>query len=362
MRLMYDNIVFALQKFGGISVVWQELLEHISHIDNIETNYIDIIASQNDNYSRSKLSFPSSDIIRHIRFPKIERYLPVRINSDRPFIFHSSYYRYCTNPNAINITTVHDFTYEFFVKGIKQKVHTLQKFAAIRHSDAVVCISENTKRDLLRLMPDIEEDRVHVIYNGVSSEFHLLEEECDLSLLPFPSKSYVIFIGRRDNYKNFDLTVKAVSKTNYNLLIVGNKLNDEEMRFVNELLPQDRYKCLSHLPDEKLNLFYNHAIALVYPSSYEGFGIPVLEAQRAGCPVIAHKSSSIPEVIGETPLLMQELTEKDLVEKLLLLNNRDLMQQVKSTGLANAEKFTWQNMAKGYHSIYQRLWSAACKA
>lgn len=354
MRLIYDNIVFALQRFGGISVVWQELLSKMQPQRQFHLEYIDIDNNIAKNPSRSRLQLPSESIVdRTSHFVKLSRYLPVRVQSNEPFLFHSSYYRYCTNPKAINITTVHDFTYELFVKGFKQKVHTWQKFSAIRHSACTVCISENTKRDLLRLLPDVDESRVRVIYNGVSEVYHVVPNcLCDL---PYPAGSYVVFIGRRDGYKNFDLTVRSVAMTQFNLLIIGGQLTDEEKKQVERFLPPQRYRCMSHIPDEQLNLFYNNAAALVYPSSYEGFGIPVLEAQRAGCPVIAYNASSIPEVIGSTPLLMQTLSDEEMVSKLRLLSNDQLMTEVRAKGLANTHRFSWQRMGDEYLKIYEEF-------
>lgn len=353
MKVVFDNIVFSLQRYGGISVVWQELLKRIQPIDDVR--YIDVDVSKTINESRGKLNIPDSEVVSKIKYPKIERYLPVHIKDDEPFIFHSSYYRYCKNPLALNVTTVHDFTYEFFVKGFRQKLHTWQKEAAIRHSACVVCISENTKKDLLRLMPDVDESKIRVIYNGVSDNFYVLDDAFGNTQLPFSSHSYVLFVGRRDSYKNFELVVRAVAATSLNLLIVGKKLTIEEEKAIRKYLPASRYKCMSNVSDDWLNVYYNNASALIYPSSYEGFGLPVLEAQKAGCPVIAYNSSSIPEVIGNTPLLMEELTEDCLLHKLKLLNDNRLIEQTVFDGIANAKRFSWDKMAQQYHEVYQEL-------
>lgn len=355
MQIIYDNIVFAIQKYGGISVVWQELLERQQKAASMELKYIDVDPAQTKNYSRLKLDIAKENVCEYIRHYKWLRYLPVKINANEPFIFHSSYYRYCTNPCAINVTTVHDFTYELFVKGLKKKIHTWQKFSAIRHSDAIVCISEYTKQDLLRLMPNVDEQKVKVIYNGVSEAFHVVGRNSPLKQLTFPKGSYVIFIGRRDSYKNFDLVVRCVAATSLNLIVIGSQFSPKEKEFVNRFLPSKRYQCLSNVPDEQLNILYNHAAALVYPSSYEGFGIPVLEAQRAGCPVIALNVSSIPEISGKTPLLMNELSEEEMVAKLSLLDNQELMQTVINEGLANSKRFSWEKMANEYLELYQSL-------
>lgn len=353
MRLIYDNIVFAIQRFGGISVVWQELLKRIQQLEDVK--YLDVEVNQVYNYSRNSLHISQKSIEQTIRHAWISRYFPVNISCKEPFIFHSSYYRYCKNPLARNVTTVHDFTYEFFVKGLRQKLHTWQKNSAIRHSACIVCVSENTRKDLLRLMPDVGESKIRVIYNGVSDIFHVLDDVFDNSQLPFPSHSYVLFVGRRDGYKNFELAVRAVAATFFNLLIVGKKLTIEEEKAIRKYLPASRYKCMSNVSDDWLNVYYNKASALIYPSSYEGFGLPVLEAQKAGCPVIAYNSSSIPEVIGNTPLLMGELTEECLIQKLKLLDDYKLMEQTIIEGIANAKRFSWDTMAHQYHEVYQEL-------
>lgn len=354
MNLIYDNIVFAIQRHGGISVVWEELLNRAGK--TLDAKYIDVDTTKTNNYNRGRLNIPDDKVISKISHPRITRYMPVRLSYEKPFIFHSSYYRYCTNKNAINITTVHDFTYELFRSGLQQKVHTWQKFSAIRHSDVVVCISENTKRDLLRLMPDVKESKVRVIYNGISNKFYPLSKENTFSKLPFPSKSFLIFIGRRDEYKNFDIVVKSLAKTQWNLLIIGSQLNKEEEKFVQSFLPKERYKCVSHIDDEELNLYYNNAAALVYPSTYEGFGLPVLEAQRAGCPVIAYNASSIPEVIGNnTTLLIDSLTETEIAEKMNLLNDSTLIEEIRNTGFKNTCRFSWDKMAQQYEELYEEI-------
>lgn len=352
MRIVLDNIVFDLQRFGGISVVWYELIHRLQQQADLELGFLDNDCSDND--LRRDLKIAPDIVLGRNRFPKLLRYLPVVYNQTEPFIFHSSYYRYCTSKNAINITTVHDFTYELYRKGMQRRVHSWHKFGAIRHSDYVVCISENTRRDLLNFLPDVDEDRVRVIYNGVSDDYCLIpSSSVDDARLPFESGKYVVYVGDRSEYKNFPLCVCAVKETDYNLVIVGKKLNEEELAFVSRQLPEQRYYVTGFVKSQELNIIYNHAAALVYPSSYEGFGIPVVEAQKAGCPVIAYNASSIPEVIGNTPLLMHELSARELVEKLALLTKDEVAKQVKADGLENSRRFSWDKMAEAYVGLYQ---------
>ena len=235
---------------------------------------------------------------------------------NEPFIFHSSYYRYCTNPKAINITTVHDFTYEFFRKGIQKKIHSWQKFKALRHSNYIVCVSKNTQHDLLNLFPEIDERKVRVIYNGVSDEYHRLPPSFDI--------------------------IRSLPFSQQNLL--------------KQHMPKERYRATGFITNEKLNILLNYAAALIYPSIYEGFGIPILEAQKAGCPVIACNNSSIPEVLSSKTLMMDNVSIRELVAKLKLLSNNDLIQEVRTAGIKHSKNFSWDKMATQYYNLYQELY------
>ena len=360
MKVVLDNVIFELQKSGGISVVWYELLRRLQQVENLDLYFLDNQSSYN--YYRQELDIDKHRILSPAVTNRLSRYLAVDIKMDEPFIFHSSYYRYCTNKHAVNVTTVHDFTYEFFLKGLKQRLHSWQKFRAIRRSDGVACISQSTKSDLLKLLPDVSRENVSVIYNGVSEEYKPLANPDVASIAPFPEKSYVMFIGKRDVWKNFPLAVQGVAQTDYHLLIVGSPLTKSEQEVMQRYMPDSRYRCISFVSNEELNRLYNGASALVYPSYYEGFGLPVVEAQRAGCPVIAYGVSSIPEVIGETPLMMNEQSATELADKLLLLKQRSLVSEVCTNGLKNAQRFSWDKMAQEYVALYQRDFSAFLKA
>jgi len=137
MKKSYDNIIFSLQKAGGVSDYWFELLKRF------KLNGVQCFELDNDNVFSSQLNLITR---RESRIPlKILRYLPFQKNLPAYSIFHSSYYRVSLQKNIANVTTVHDFTYEYFTKGFRQKVHTWQKSFAIRHSAGIVCVSENTK-------------------------------------------------------------------------------------------------------------------------------------------------------------------------------------------------------------------------
>lgn len=354
MQVCFDNIVFDIQKSGGISVVWYELLKRMQYNSTANSLYID--NNSQINQYRLLLNLSDSDIVKKDLYPPVSRYLPVSLGIKTPFIFHSSYYRYCNSPHVRNVTTVHDFTYELYRRGLAKSIHCWQKYRAIRHSDAVVCISENTKRDLLKFLPGVPEEKIRVIYNGVSDDYFVIEKRIGGYQLPFEKGTYVVFVGNRiDKYKNFNLLKRCIASTPYNLVIVGSSLTAEEESDLKRHIPESRYRCVGFLPNKELNIVYNDAAALVYPSEYEGFGIPVIEAQKAGCPVIAYNASSIPEVIGHTPLLMAEITEKELIDKINLLSDKTLMNSVTADGLVNAKRFSWDKMYQQYIDLYESL-------
>lgn len=348
--LILDNIIFSLQKAGGISVVWKELIEHTKGYEDLDLRFLEYEGST-DNIFRRDLSIPSKDIIlRKRNLLRIKRYLNPSVETKEPFVFHSSYFRTCSNKNAKNISTVHDFTYEYFMTGMQQRVHTWQKNCALLNSDIVVCISENTKKDVLKFVPGIDESKIRVIYNGVSEDYRQVDTHRWDSL-----GEYVIFVGSRQPYKQFQFTVEATKDTPYKLAIVGGKLSEAEVAFLDRTIGRDKYVYTGFLSNEELNELYNQAVCLAYPSAYEGFGIPVLEAQRAGCPVIAYNASSIPEVIGETPLLLNSLTVSEFHDKLNLLKQNSVRKEIVEAGLINSKRFSWKKMGEEYVELYKEL-------
>ena len=347
--IVLDNIIFSLQKVGGISIFWYNIIKRIMsenvHFKCLEyPNAITNIFRRNVTISASNISG-----CKQVCLP-ICRYLPISINYKNTCVFHSSYYRWCLNKNAKNVTTVHDFTYEYFSSGLTKNVHCWQKYSAIRHSDVIVCISENTKCDLLRFLPEIDSKKIRVIYNGVSEDYFSLPTSNRLDY-----SNYVLYVGARDSYKNFRFVVESLKDTKYSLAICGKPLSNEEISLLNNHLGERRYKLFVNADNQTLNQLYNSVFCLVYPSSYEGFGIPVVEAQRAGCPVIALNASSIPEIAGETPLLLPGLESKFFLEKLHLLNNDNIRTEIIESGFVNSKRFSWEKMADSYLEIYSEL-------
>lgn len=356
MKIIFDNIIFSLQKSGGISVVWKEHLERILKENNIDVKFIEY-SSACDNIFRKQLEIPYACLnLYSSKFLSFKRYFNLDNKLQDNYIFHSSHYRIDKNSHAINVTTVHDFTYEKYIKGFKQKIHSWQKWKSINKSDGIICISMNTKKDLLYYLPNIDESKIRVIYNGVSDEYFPTSVK-PYNIVPYIEKSYALFVGARTSYKNFELTVKSIAKTDLNLVVVGAPFTDMERKFIYSCFDDKRRICnVGRISNSDLNVLYNNAYVFVYPSEYEGFGIPVIEAQKACCPVIAYNSSSIPEIIGSPNLMIDKLDEEEIIKQIALLKDDSYRDMIIKSGIENAKRFSWSKTYKDTIEFYKYLW------
>jgi len=360
MKLYLDNIIYSLQKIGGISVYWYELTNKISEKIR-EVNFI----TQSDNNKNILINQDSRNIFKNSKnepnwgINTIKRFLPLLIKLPHFSIFHSSYHRISLQRNVLNIITIHDCAYERKIAqtGFSRLIHLLHKHFVMRRADGIICVSENTKKDLLIYYPFVKEEIVKVIYNGVSQDFNNIEESCNLNkLLILPSK-YILFVGDRKPYKNFNFAVNIVKEiSEMNIVIAGGKgVTKKEKLFLEEMLP-GRYTFFENLNNEELNFIYKNAYCLLYPSQYEGFGIPPLEAMRSGCPVIVSHISSLPEVVGDAGIFLYKMTVEECIDKIQSLKDDDYRKMVIIRGLAQSQKFSWDLCAEETLKFYKKIY------
>jgi mannosyltransferase len=269
---------------------------------------------------------------------------------------HSSYYRMPTSGRVPHVQSCYDFTYERFRHGPARWMHSWQKRQAVESANGVICISESTRKDLLYFCPRVREENTCVINLGFSDAFKLLpDREAQALVAPYTSshEPYSVFVGDRSTYKNFTVAVDAVAQCHGHQLVVvgGGALKGNDLAQLERRLP-GRWTQIDRAPSILLNALYNHAHALIYPSSYEGFGIPVIEAMAAGCPVIAVGTSSIPEAAGDAGLLLDRADADAVAELLNRLTDAAFRDIVKSRGLLNAQRFSWEDCYQKTLSFY----------
>ncbi len=350
MNVVYDDIVYSLQKHGGISVYWSEITRNTDQALRVVYD-----SAVNNRVYEKKLM--NKSLVKSGRLLQIKRFLPLKIKEylREPFIFHSSYYRYCCNKNALNVTTIHDFTNELYAKGILAYIRYIRKKVTIAHSKAVICISNNTFDDFKRFFPNYR-GLVKVIYNGYDSQSYYLIPEIH-------KEKIILFVGERRLYKRFDLAVKIAKnfKDCRFVIVGGGDLSDEEFNLLEQNL-KNRYEKHGFVDNNKLRELYNKAFFLCYPSEYEGFGIPIIEAQACGCPVVCQKKSCIPEIGNNAAVYFTENEIDNSDGDIYKLNNSDYYREKVELGLTNVKRFSWENCRKKVHDLYNNVMnSVKCK-
>ncbi len=338
--IIYDGIIYSLQKYGGISNYFYYLINNNKIIDS--EVYL---------YGKPQLTNVLNTSVKQQESRYLERYRRI-VDIPSNSLVHSSYYRISKNINTTNIITIYDFTYEKYnKKNIRSMPHILQKKYAVNHADAIICISENTKMDLISMYPNVDIEKIYVTYLAASSDFLNL----NISFSERTKNPYVIFIGNRSGYKNFETVVKALElNKNVSLMIIGGgQLTSKENAILNQKLGK-RYIHNGFVSNKELNILYNNALCLVYPSLYEGFGIPIIEAQSANCPVICNNISSIPEVAGDGAILLDNCTPRSIANSIDYLLESDNHSKILIKSLNNSARFSWNKTVSETIKIYSK--------
>lgn len=343
LKIAYDNIIFSLQRAGGISVYWSELAKRFKNTENIS-----FFEHANNNIFRNAISIKTD---QECKLPiQILRYLPFLKSLPADTIFHSSYYRTTIQSNVIKIVTVYDFTYEYYRTGIPKLVHWFQKKRSIINADGIICISKSTENDLFKFFPKIDSKRVRTIHISAGEDFYKINDVNSQTIRNstfecLRNKKIILYVGdRRSSYKNFNIAVSVVSKLeDFVLVSVGaGQITKKEQQFILKNGITARFYHFLGIDSSMLNYLFNISYCLLYPSSYEGFGIPILEAMRAGCPVVSTNFSSIPEVAGGAALLVDDISESSFIKEIGKLSDKRFRQQLIERGISRSKSFSWE--------------------
>jgi mannosyltransferase len=345
MRVGLDSIVFGLQRFGGISTYWIELARRLDARTDADPQLL---------MPRTVISGRAAEIAalglperRELLPTRAARYLPAPVMRDCA-VQHSSYYRLPAGRGPASVVTVYDFIYERYRSGAARALHTHQKRRAVERADAVICISEHTREDLVRRWPHVDPAKVVTVPLAV-------DHTAWYPTAAGASSGQVLFVGQRGGYKRFDLALAAVaSLPGLSLAIVGPPVTPEEQAQLDRLLP-GRHRVFAGISNEELRGLYGQAHALVFPSDYEGFGLPLLEAMACDCPVVAAHKSCLPEVGGDAASWAMEQRVEDYAAALARLSDSDTRAAAIAAGHAQAASFTWDRTVDETFAIYRQL-------
>ncbi|RKD91972.1 glycosyltransferase family 4 protein [Mangrovibacterium diazotrophicum] len=257
--------------------------------------------------------------------------------------------------NTPVIITIHDFIPEIF----NYQPHRIKiREQAIKNASAIICVSENTKKDLLNFFPKIEQEKVHVIYHGFTSQSkHYSENKLG---------NYILYVGARTEYKNFEYFTRAIVPVliehDIKLVCTGQPFSSYELELIQSLEIGTRTINVGFVDDNTLNTLYYHARCFVYPSLYEGFGIPILEAFGNRCPVCISDTSCFPEIAADAACYFNPKDKNSIKQNLeKILTDDSYRQKLIEIGTERLTFFSWDKAASETLEIYKKTIENASK-
>lgn len=377
LKVSYDPQIFTMQKYGGVSRYFSELAHELSKEKCIS---VKVVAPLSRSEYLKKLNgmltygsfFPYYEYLNGNKYSRLIQLL-LRVTSlfladlylrvTKSQLIHETYFLpFGLGPkDSIRILTIYDMIHEKFPQEAQAADRTSQyKALAAKRADHIICISESTRKDAIEIL-GLDPSKVSVVYLGFNTfpcdENNLKQTEDLKKKLP-----YLLYVGQRDGYKNFKnlLLAYASSKKlqdNFNIVCFGGgAFTNNELLFFdqNELKKDSIVHCDGD--DEQLGYFFKNATAFIYPSLYEGFGIPPLEAMENGCPVVCSNSSSIPEVVGNAGEYFDPNSINDMqlaIERVAF--SEEIRQGLISRGNIRKENFSWKKCADETLKIYRSV-------
>lgn len=373
MKILYDYQAFSLQKYGGVSNCFVQLISNLPSDIKYELGFK---YTENYHLLNSKLHYKNTWVIKEQSYPLYSNIGYNFLQNKFPFLFHTPYnmtlyyslkliekgkydilHATFFDPYFLKknirpyVITIHDLIPEIY--GFEQRQVEGRRIL-IENASKIITVSEYSKNDIIRILK-VPEDKISVIYHGY-------EPTCNLTLLPMFERPYILYVGARWSYKRFDYFLKESAKflhehNDFIIVCTGDNFNSQEIKLIKDLNIQNRifHKFCS---TEELASLYKYAFAFVYPSEYEGFGIPILDAFYAECPVILNRKSCFPEVAKNAALYFDSESKCDtLYRQLKLLYNmnsvdRDLL---KLKAKERLSFFSWKTSALKLADVYRQI-------
>ena len=374
MKFSIDARGINLYKGAGIGTYTENLLRELLNIDT-KNNYSIFWTGENyEDYKKdnSKIIFTSK---KHGTFYE-NYYYPNYIKENNIDMHHIPQNGIGLNELYTSpiVVTIHDLIPYILPETVGRGY--LERFLRdmpliVRNSKVILTVSEYSKRDIIKFFPFVNEEKIFVTPLAANKSYKPLNK---INCIEYIKNKYsidspfILYIGgfsTRKNVKELIIAFNKIQKSlkkDYKLVLCGS-IRDEGVKLQNlckELLIDDKIIFTGFVPDDELPLFYNAAEVFVYPSLYEGFGLPPLEAMSCATPVITSNLTSIPEVTNDCAILINPFDNDELASSILnLLNSKSLLQEYAEKGYNNSLNFTWQNTAintlKAYEYVFQNI-------
>lgn len=363
MRIFFDHQVTSLQDAGGVSRYHFELVRELGQRTDARVEYV--LGWNASVLPFGELASPTVHILSKkagLR-PGIARYglnalltntlAPLRGCFD---IYHSTYQRWEPSIRYRRmIVTHHDSTPERFPELFPDAAAVIgRKRRLYQRADGILCVSEASRADLLHYY-DVDPDKVAVVHHGFRSLESAQEDKH-----PLGGRPYLLYVGSRASYKNFQALLRAMvagdAPADMALLVAGGgPWLPEELKRLQALDLEGRVRLLPKVKEAELAAVYRHASLLVYPSLYEGFGFPPLEAMSLDCPVLVSRTSSLPEICGEAAFYFDPADPSALGAQLAaLLGNEEIMRSKLELGRVQVQRYTWRSAADATFAFYRQ--------
>lgn len=372
MRLVVDGEIFTRQAHGGISRLFVETLPRLCDL-NPDLDAVIITDG------RLRQPVPAHPQIVHRPIPSYETILrPGRLF--RPVVtamkqrawaayaglpaqavWQATYYTPPERWQGVFSVIFHDLIEERFPEFFDKTQHEVvrrRKDICARQADVAICVSRTTQADVCATY-GLPVEKTRLITLAAAPVFRALTPEEMVGNAALPARPFLFYVGERTAYKNFALLLTAYAawsgRAEVDLAVVGRQWTPDELAALAEMGLTDRIHHYQFVDDEFLCLLYNRAAAFVFPSLYEGFGIPLLEAMACRCPVVASDIPTTREVAGRHPFYFDARDAGDLQRALDAALNGGRQQDRLDGGQQHAATFSWQNTARQLDAIYRDL-------
>lgn len=367
MRIAIEANPMAIRK-GGIGYYTQNLVEHLLKRDT-ENEYVLFYFNLSIKQARSLPVFEGCSNYSNFLFPKQALRFGLQ-TLKKPDVVHGTSYRLFAEGRKGSVVTVHDLgfmKYPHFVRKFGSEKMARRVKSALEDATLIITVSENSKKDILEYFP-VQENRIVVTYEGINEKFFQKPDETFIRQAKQKyniTKNYILFVGTLEPRKNIPALIRAYGAASslhgdFQLVLAGGLgwVYDEIFDAIEKCTVKDGIILTSYIAWEEVHALYHGASLFVFPSFYEGFGLPPLEAMACGTPVITSNVSSLPEVVGDAALLVNPEKEEDIARAMeKVLGDRQFAAQMARKGLERAKMFSWEKTAEQTLKIYEKVYN-----